>query len=51
MTDAQILDNLKNIIDACFAAGMVKRIEDCRGLLLLYDTLHDRLTQPNNTSP
>lgn len=47
MTDQQLLDNTKKIIDACFAAGMIKSAEDARQLVLLFDTLRARL-QPGS---
>ncbi len=49
MTDTQILENVKKIIDACFAAGMVKRLEDVKQMVELYDSLTERLTKQNFT--
>lgn len=47
MTDIQLLDSIKKIIDTCFATGLVKSLEDSRQLAALYEALHSRLSTNN----
>ena len=45
MTDVQLFDSVKRMVDACFASGLVKTAEDAKQMLALLDALTTRLRQ------
>lgn len=43
MSDEQLLQNVRKLIDACLSSGLIKTLPDADGLQKFYTALVDRL--------
>lgn len=51
MTDQQLLDSTKKLIDAVLANGLVKNIIDAQGIVGYYQQLEQRLKADQKDKP